>query len=222
MGRGRGRCGSTRRVGRDGSRRSLSARRGVREAGPVRAEVRFFGANRGPGAFGELRGQPGGPGTGPSRTPTTGGFVVAGAGAGPGREVPDHWEHAHIATALGDQDLCCVRLDARDRAEQLDGLRVRREHELDPLAQVRHELLQVRQRLRAIRSKSRVPGLATLTRPILRGLRLVHTSRTSWPWQTRNTAVCRPQPGRSQSSNERSGQTRAPRLQAPDAQHRTS
>ncbi len=62
MGLGRGRCGSTRRVGRGGSRRSLSAPRGGRGVARVRGEVGAFRADRGAGAFGELRGQPRGPG----------------------------------------------------------------------------------------------------------------------------------------------------------------
>jgi hypothetical protein len=42
------------------------------QLGEVSGEVGVFGAHRSAGAFGQLRGQPLGPGTGPSRTPVTG------------------------------------------------------------------------------------------------------------------------------------------------------
>ena len=45
-------------------------------------------------------------------------------------------ELAHIETAFGDQYLGGVRLDAGDRAQQLDDLGVRGQDVLDPLAQV--------------------------------------------------------------------------------------
>ena len=65
--------------------------------------------------------------------------------------MPDRREHGHVETAFGDQDLRGVRLDAGDRAEQLDDLGVRGEHELDPLAQVLQrgvERVDVREQLR--------------------------------------------------------------------------
>ena len=65
--------------------------------------------------------------------------------------MPDGREHAHVETALGDQDLRGVGLDAGDRAQQLDDLGVRGEHELDPLAQVLQrgvERVDVREQLR--------------------------------------------------------------------------
>ena len=68
-----------------------------------------------------------------------------------GREVADRWEHGHVKAALGDQDLRGLRLDAGNRGEQLDDVRVRGEHELDPRGEVlqRHvERVDVRQQLR--------------------------------------------------------------------------
>ena len=65
--------------------------------------------------------------------------------------MPDRREHADIETAFGDQDLRCLRLDTRDGGEQLDDLSVRREHELDPLAQAqqrRVERVDVREKSR--------------------------------------------------------------------------
>ena len=63
-------------------------------------------------------------GAGSSRAPPAG-TGGAGADAGPGGEVPDRWEQRHVQAALGDQHLRGVRLDAGDRAEQLDHLGVR-------------------------------------------------------------------------------------------------
>jgi len=65
--------------------------------------------------------------------------------------VPDGREHAHVEPALGDDDLRGVRLDAGDRAQQLDDVGMRGEHELDPLGQVLQlgiERVDVRQQLR--------------------------------------------------------------------------
>jgi hypothetical protein len=50
--------------------------------------------------------------------------------------VPGGWEHGHVETALGDQDLRGVCLDAGDCAQQLDDLGVWGEHDLDPLGEV--------------------------------------------------------------------------------------
>jgi hypothetical protein len=50
--------------------------------------------------------------------------------------VPGGWEHGHVQAAFGDQDLRGVCLDAGDGAEQLDGVGVRGERQLDPLAEV--------------------------------------------------------------------------------------
>jgi hypothetical protein len=47
-------------------------------------------------------------------------LVVAGALAGPGGEVPGCGEHAQVGADLGDQQLGCALLDARDRAQQLN------------------------------------------------------------------------------------------------------
>ena len=63
----------------------------------------------------------------------------------------DRREHGHIETALGDQYLGGVDLDAGDRAQQLDNSLVRGEHELDPLAEVLErgvESVDVREQLR--------------------------------------------------------------------------
>ena len=65
----------------------------------------------------------------------------------------DRREHGHIETALGDQYLGGVDLDAGDRAQQLDNSLVRGEHELDPLAEVLErgvESVDVREQLRKI------------------------------------------------------------------------
>ena len=65
--------------------------------------------------------------------------------------MPDRGEHAHVEPALGDQDLRGVLLDAGDRAQQLDDLSVRCEHELDPLGEVLQrgvERVDVREQLR--------------------------------------------------------------------------
>ena len=53
--------------------------------------------------------------------------------------MPDGREHGHVESAFGDQDLRGVDLDAGDRAQQLDDLRVWGEHELDPVAEVLEE-----------------------------------------------------------------------------------
>jgi hypothetical protein len=50
--------------------------------------------------------------------------------------VPDSREARHVKAALGDQDLGGVGLDVGDRAQQLDGMGVRREYELDALIEV--------------------------------------------------------------------------------------
>ncbi len=65
--------------------------------------------------------------------------------------MPDGWEHAHIKTAFGDQDLRGVGLDPGDRAQQLDDLDVRFEHELDSLGQILQRYVEgvdVREQLR--------------------------------------------------------------------------
>ena len=54
----------------------------------------------------------------------------------------DGREHGHVESALGDQDLRGLGLDAGDRAQQLDGLGVRGERELDPLGQVLQRLVE--------------------------------------------------------------------------------
>ncbi len=50
--------------------------------------------------------------------------------------MPDGREHGHVEPAFGDQDLGGVCLNAGDRAQQLDDVGVRSEHELDPLGEV--------------------------------------------------------------------------------------
>ena len=50
--------------------------------------------------------------------------------------MPDCWEQGHVESALGDQDLRGLGLEARDRAQQLNDLGVRGEQKLDPLCQV--------------------------------------------------------------------------------------
>jgi hypothetical protein len=65
--------------------------------------------------------------------------------------VPDRREYRHIESALGDQHLRGVRLDAGDRAQQLDDLGVRFEDELDPFGEVLQrgvERVDVREQLR--------------------------------------------------------------------------
>ena len=65
--------------------------------------------------------------------------------------MPRGWEHGHVEAAFGDQDLCGLGLDARDRAQQLDDVGVWGEHMLDPLGQVlqrRVERVDVREQLR--------------------------------------------------------------------------
>src|SRR5947209_9574715 len=62
--------------------------------------------------------------------------MVARTRAGPGGEMPNGREHAHVEATLGDQDLSGMRLDAGDRAQRFDDLDVRGEYELDPLIEV--------------------------------------------------------------------------------------
>ena len=102
------------------------------ELGEVGGEVGALGADGGPRALGELVGKPARSGAGSSRASAAGRFVVAGARSGPGGEVPDRREQRHVESALGDQDLRGVGLDAGDRAQQLDEVGVRCEHDLDP------------------------------------------------------------------------------------------
>ena len=65
--------------------------------------------------------------------------------------MPDRRERRHVEAAFRDQDLRGVRLNAGDRAQQLDRLGVRGEHELDPFGQVLDrgvERVDVREQLR--------------------------------------------------------------------------
>ena len=84
----------------------------------------------------QLGGEPAGAGAGSPRFPSACRLVVAWACAGPGGEVTDGREHGHVEAALGDQNLRGVGLDAGDRAQQLDDVLVRGEHDLDPRAEV--------------------------------------------------------------------------------------
>ena len=66
-------------------------------------------------------------------------------------EVPDRWEQAHVESALGDQNLGGLGLDAGDRAQQLNYLGVRGQHKFDPLCHVLEcgvERVDVREQLR--------------------------------------------------------------------------
>ena len=187
MGLGRGRCGSRRRGGRGGSRRSPWVRRAGRGAGRSGRRGRCPWCGRRPRAhsvswLGEPERARGG------CVPSGGGRLTGGArgSAGPGREVPDRWEHGHVQAALGDQDLRGVRLDAGDRAQQLDDLGVRGEHELDPLAQVlqrRVERVDVREQLR-----DHDPVVLDLEAALAAPRGAAGSSRASCPWRARRAA----------------------------------
>ncbi len=126
-GLGRGRCGSTRRAGRGGSHRSLSALRGALGAGRSARRDRCLSCGPRRGRIGELRGQPRGPGR-----------------VRPDRLRPaDSWWPGHAPAqdakcpTVGKTDISrphsairtsAARAGRRGSGEQLDDLGVWREH----------------------------------------------------------------------------------------------
>jgi hypothetical protein len=92
---------------------------------------------------------------------------MARARASPRCEVPDGREQGHVKTALGDENLCGVGLHAGDRAQQLDHVLVRGEHELDPFAEILDgdvERVDVRKSLRdAARALTSATASGTIT-----------------------------------------------------------
>ncbi len=101
------------------------------EATVLGLEVAVVGARRGLGGFGECTVEPFGALACAARFAFAAGLVVAGALAGPGGEVVLGGEPAHVGADLGDHDLSGARLDAGDRAQELNGRRERAQLFLD-------------------------------------------------------------------------------------------
>src|SRR3954469_8339359 len=82
-------------------------------------------------ASSSAKSQPLGPVAGLARAALAGRLVVAGAAAGPGREVPRGRELGHVGADLGEDALRAAALDAGHRAQQFNRRRERADLFLD-------------------------------------------------------------------------------------------